>query len=211
MTFKTAYHESEWAVRRWDWFNGGRIVRPLSFCQFWRTALVWATIKWLLFPVQWFEGVMPRVPMPGFLRHLILLPLKGCWLALRLSIRTLWLLIYPLRQGAKPVGHAALAGGVSAGKRIQAFGQRHKTGLQRLGLGFLIVFYGSLLTFWAVLAFLASWFWTLVIGGGAIGGVMVGSFALYGFFKSGALGLLWGATVVTHDAICPPATIFREG
>lgn len=42
------YQASEWAARRWDWFNRGKIVEPLSFCQFWRTVLIWATLRWLL-------------------------------------------------------------------------------------------------------------------------------------------------------------------
>lgn len=44
MTERT-YHESEWAARRWDWFNEGRVVKPRSFCQFWRTVLIYATLK----------------------------------------------------------------------------------------------------------------------------------------------------------------------
>lgn len=43
------YAESDWAVRRWDRFND-RLVKPLSFCQFWRTVLLYATIQQLLAP-----------------------------------------------------------------------------------------------------------------------------------------------------------------
>lgn len=50
------YHASTWAVRRWDWFNGGKQVQPQSFCQFWRTVILYATVKWVLlvltFPVR---------------------------------------------------------------------------------------------------------------------------------------------------------------
>ena len=42
------YQASEWAAQRWDWFNRGKIVEPLSFCQFWRTVLIWATLRQLL-------------------------------------------------------------------------------------------------------------------------------------------------------------------
>lgn len=42
------YQASEWAAKRWDWFNRGKIVEPLSFCQFWRTVLIWATLRSLL-------------------------------------------------------------------------------------------------------------------------------------------------------------------
>ena len=42
------YQKSDWAVRTWDWFNGGRQVEPKSFCQFWRTVVLYATVKRLL-------------------------------------------------------------------------------------------------------------------------------------------------------------------
>ncbi|KKK92392.1 hypothetical protein LCGC14_2703370, partial [marine sediment metagenome] len=49
-----------------------------------------------------------------------------------------------------------------------------------------------------------------------IGGVVGGLFTLYGFFKSGAaglvlqvLGLIWGAAVAAKHGVCPPARIVR--
>lgn len=38
------YSENEWAVKRWDWFHRGEKKEPHSFCQFWRTVLLWATL-----------------------------------------------------------------------------------------------------------------------------------------------------------------------
>lgn len=37
------YYVDDWAVRRWDKFNAA-LVTPKSFCQFWRTVLLWATL-----------------------------------------------------------------------------------------------------------------------------------------------------------------------
>ncbi|KKM97451.1 hypothetical protein LCGC14_1167750 [marine sediment metagenome] len=37
------YEDHNWMVRRWDKFNGGKQVGPKSFCQFWRTVLLWAS------------------------------------------------------------------------------------------------------------------------------------------------------------------------
>ena len=45
------YSESDWAVRRWDRFND-RLVKPLSFCHFWRTVLLHETLRQLLSPMQ---------------------------------------------------------------------------------------------------------------------------------------------------------------
>lgn len=42
------YEADDWAVKRWDWFNGGRRVTPKSFCQFWRCVFLWATMKQIL-------------------------------------------------------------------------------------------------------------------------------------------------------------------
>lgn len=39
------YTDQDWAVQRWDRFNGGKIIEPKSFCQFWRTVLLWSTLS----------------------------------------------------------------------------------------------------------------------------------------------------------------------
>lgn len=209
------YGESEWAVRRWDWFHGGRIVEPLSFCQFWRTVLLWATILWLLTPLRWADRVtadwtLPRVPTPNIPWRYALLPVKGCWFVLREGARGLWRLTYPLRCAAKPVGGAALAGAVGLGERIEASYQPHKIGIDRAIVAFFILFYGGLAAFFILAAFLASWFWTLVAIGALIAAVMVG-FAGYGIAKSGVLRLLGDVAVVVHHGICPPVRIVRDG
>lgn len=48
------YAESDWAVRRWDRFND-QLVKPLSFCHFWRTVLLYVTIQQLLLPWRMIE------------------------------------------------------------------------------------------------------------------------------------------------------------
>ena len=209
-----AYPESEWAAQRWDWFHGGRIVEPLSFCHFWRTVLVWATIKWLVSPLIWLDRVtsgltLPTVPMPSIPWRFALLPVKGCWLVLREGAGGLWRLTYPLRCIARPVGGAALAGAVKIGQPIEDSYQRHKTGLDRAKVAFGILFYGVVAVLILILAFLASWFWTLIVAG-AIAAITVGGFAVYGFAKSGAGALVWQAMIVVHHGICPPIRIVRS-
>ncbi len=55
------YSESDWAVRRWDRFNkGDRSIKPLSFCQFWRTVILYVTLQQLLWPAKAFMGVAVR-------------------------------------------------------------------------------------------------------------------------------------------------------
>ena len=53
------YAESDWAVRRWDRFND-RLVKPLSFCHFWRTVLLYATVQQLLAPWRMVERIARR-------------------------------------------------------------------------------------------------------------------------------------------------------
>ncbi len=55
------YSESDWAVRRWDRFNKGRAVKPLSFCQFWRTVILYVTLQQLLWPAKAVMGVAVRL------------------------------------------------------------------------------------------------------------------------------------------------------
>ena len=216
------YPESEWAVRRWDWFNGGRVVEPLSFCQFWRTVLVWAPIKWFLTPLRWMLPPLrrlwywePSISTPRIVqrvaqgtRYIVVVLAKGCWFALRLGARSLWRLTYPLRCAARPVGGAALAGAIKVGQPIEDSYQRHKIGIDRGLIAFFILLYGGFAVFLILMAFLASWFWTLVAAGAAAACAVVG-FAGYGVAKSGAGALLWAAAVVVHHGICPPVRIMR--
>ena len=53
------YSETDWAVRRWDRFND-KLKKPLSFCQFWRTVLLHATIQQLLAPWRMVERAAKR-------------------------------------------------------------------------------------------------------------------------------------------------------
>lgn len=179
------YRDSSWAVRRWDWFNKPWQPLPLSYCQFWRTVLVYATIKWLLTPLNF-------------------LPTPLLWLLL-IGGRTLWLLALPLRSLLPLVARPALAGGVRAAEPIVAFGKRHKEGLGNLYVAFVCLWLLGVAGYWLVMALLASLFWTLI---GGVGLVVI-SFAAYGFIKSGALGLLWQAAIATHHGICPPVEIIR--
>lgn len=216
------YQESEWAVRRWDWFNGGKAIEPQSFCQFWRTVVLWATVKWFLTPFRWMHPPLrrlwywePSISTPRTVqrvahgtRHIVLVLAKGCWFALREVARGLWRLTYPLRCAARPVGGAALAGAVGAGERIEAAYQPHKIGIERVLMALLIATACFVAAFLVFIAFSESWFWTL-IAIGAIAACAVVGFAAYGFSKSGAGALLWEAMVVVHHGICPPVRIVR--
>lgn len=200
-----AYHESEWAVRRWDWFNGGRIVEPLSFCQFWRTVLFYVPVRWLLTPLLIMSRAAAGVPMPRIVDQGMLSAGNGLWLLLRIIGQVLWFCAHPLRWVMPPVGRIALTGAVSAGEPVAAFGKRHKEGLETVGkvliVLVLIVCYGVIL----VALLLESWFWTLV----GISSLMTTLFAGYGVIKSGILGLFWQAAVAAHHGICPPMDIVR--
>ena len=203
------YHESSWAVRRWDWLNGGKVVMPQSFCQFWRTALLYASIRWLLLPLAALGELAQRIPLPTLPRFMLapfLLLCQGCWLAVRLGARGLWRLTYPLRCAGKAVGGATLTGLVAVGEPVVGFGERHKEGLTVLGVSLVVLVAAAEVAFIAVLLLLESWFWSLV----GLGGLVVSSLALYGLYKSGVLGLLWQAAVAAHHGICPPVEIVRE-
>lgn len=212
------YHESDWATRRWDRFNEGRIVEPRSFCQFWRTVLLYATISQLLGPVRVIVRLrrfVPSINLPG--PKIPEQVSKRAGLLLRLFGRGighgLWLLAYPFRLFFPPAGRAVLARVVTVGEPIEAFGRRHEGVLGVFFKGFALVYVLSLAGFILVVALLASWLWTLIV----IGSVTAGSMALYGFFKSGAVGVLWGAAgvlwgaaVAAKHGICPPVRIVRE-
>jgi hypothetical protein len=152
--------------------------------------LLYVTIQQMLAPLRF----VPSFSVPGPAR-----------LLLRGFARGLWFLLYPLRLLFPPLGRAVRAGVVSVGEPLEAFGERHEDILKVFFTGLAIVYILGLVGFLLVISLLASWFWTLI----SIGSVTVGSMALYGFFKSGAAGLLWGAAVAAKHGVCPPVTIVR--
>lgn len=210
------YHEAGWVARRWDWFNKGEIVKPKSFCQLWRTVLLYATVKQLIplfirrrytWLCAWAEAernktyykessTTPRwaLRMGGFISTIA---------------RGLWTLAHPLR---KTLGFAAK-------KTIDAIEWLGANVLQFVFTALVVMavmaFVGGML-FALTLAFLNNW-QGMVLGPG----VLIGAgFALYGLSKSGVLSfiwgvvsgiasLIWGAAVAAKHGICPPVEILR--
>jgi hypothetical protein len=220
------YHEMDWAARRWDWFNEGFIIEPKSFCQFWRTVLFYATVAYFFRPLERLLGSfpsLPSIPVPSALGPAIHEVGKGGWVALQVGgrviwflLRTgrhlLWLLSYPLRFIGRPIVSPVLASTVRTGKRIDTYGKQHKEGLRVAWKRFAVIYLGALAVFIAIVLLRAVGAWAL-IGAGAI---TVGGFALYGFFKSSAPGLILDILVLLSDAasaakhgVCPPVRIIR--
>jgi hypothetical protein len=211
------YHELDWAARRWDWFNKGRIVEPRSFCQFWRTALLYATLKQLFGPltrplsaIGSFLDVPMPIPKP--VRRFMPVVAKAGWFMLRTGGRIAWLLTYPLRSIVRQTASPVLTRAVRTGKRIDTFEKRHRKGVRIALVCFLAFYVAALASYFAVLLFLATGLWMFV----GLGALVLGSFALYGFFKSGAPGVILDGLVLLSDAalaakhgVCPPVRIIR--
>ncbi len=210
------YHESDWAARRWDWFNEGRLVAPKSFCQLWRTVLLYATVAYFVRPFERLLVSLPSIPIPAALGKGGWFALRaggrGSWFLLRAAVRCVWLLTLPLRIIGRPRVSPTLAAAERAGNRIRTFGDKHEYGLTLAWRVFLIVEVGAIVTFIAIALLLESWFWTLV----GVGGIVVTGFAAYGLLKSGAfglmldvLGLLSNAALAAKHGVCPPVRIIR--
>ncbi|KKK89062.1 hypothetical protein LCGC14_2736860, partial [marine sediment metagenome] len=188
------YHELDWAAKRWDWFNGGRVVEPRSFCQFWRTVLFYATAKWFLGPLARLLSALPSLPSLPF--PAALMPFiqavgtggwaalqatsRGAWVLFRGSGRMVWFFLSPLRLLFKPTLSPVLTSAVNAGNRISDFSQQHKRGLHIISLGFVVTYLVILALFIVLMLLLLSWFWTLI----GAGGLLMAGFSIYGFFKS---------------------------
>ena len=218
------YHESEWAAQRWDWFNEGQIVEPKSFCQFWRTVLLYATVAYFFRPVERLLvsiPTFPRVPTPSVLGRVIPAMSRGGWFMLRTGGRFLRLAVYPLirfttlpfRLLARTAGSPTLVAAVKAGRKLDAFGQQHRKGFQIFAVGILVLYGSIMATFLILVTFFQSWFWTL-IGIGSLVGV---GFAVYGFIRSGATGLILDgldllseAAIAAKHGVCPPVRILRS-
>ena len=128
-------------------------------------------------------------------------PNTGRWDFLLPFIPAYDVAVFTMPAVVRPV----VAGVAAAGKPVVGYGERHKVTLERLyglAVGLWVI---GIVTYGVVTAFLASWFWTLA----GTGGLIVVSFAFYGLFKSGALGLLWQAAVAAKHGVCPPVEIIR--
>ena len=209
------YETGSWAVRRWDNFNGGRIVEPLSFCQFWRTVILWASLA--------------AVPILGglFLTHLGVRPTSderaasqakfdrrlatiGRWFGpIALCI---WKLLLPVRW----VFNTTLKVIVN----ITAFIDEADTkGLEKIIGAIFVIIAVAVIGFlffmigWGIwLAWEANWGIFLIIAFGAPT-LLVASALLtmrFGPAVWGVMVLGWEMAVVSKHRVCPPMTINRS-
>lgn len=211
------YRDQEWAVRRWDKFNDGE-QEPRSFCQFWRTVLLWATLA--------------SVPIVGqlFLTHLKVVPPLAERIESQAAFdrrldrvkristpfaRVVWLLLWPVRQAVYWIGQAIV--------NVVAFvDEQDTTGLDRIinvAAIVLLVLIGlaglALLGMYLYMAWVANWVIFLLVASSIPTGVVLSTLALYYFgppFLGAVLGtveLLWDVAVTSKHRICPPIAIVR--
>jgi len=229
------YTEYDWAVRRWDRFttgsksrNGPRFQTPKSFCQFWRTVLLWATLA--------------SIPFVGklFLSHLQVFSFAVDYereLAKKEArerrfntyimpiVRVVWTLLLPVR-----VIVVFIARGV--GSVVEYIddrdGLKHK--LNNVFAGACLLVAAGALCVLAVLivhALIESWqadmtFFLLILGSvvaGLVGllvyiyflGKMTIRVILAVLDALGSIfGLLWSVALVQKKRVCPPMEIVRR-
>ena len=210
----------DWAVRRWDRVHDGRPKLPTSFCQFWRTVLLWATLASTPLIGKMFQAHLYEAPPPSPLNPRIAMAGRAAEKGAKAIGTALWTLLWPLRVVFGSLWMAASSAAAWIDDR-----EHVKRRIERT-FAFLVVCFGAgAIIFWAVL--LSIWFtqawhadWRLFVIGceslaltlGAIiwgreriaTGILAAGEAIAGVF-----GLLWEIAVVSHHRICPPMEIVR--
>ncbi len=208
------YSDQDWAVRRWDSFNGGKQIEPKSFCQFWRTILLWATL-----------ASIPLIGRVLFLTHLIEKPPAKKWSGDGVSERRIaalrkivdrpaafvWWLLWPVR--------IVLYGAWRATATVVAFvDERDTRWLETALFGALllvaVVAFGFLLIVLG-LALAGAWrenwpvFLAIALG---VPLLLASVFLLALRFGSSIMSffqVVWGVAVASKHRVCPPMVIAR--
>ena len=209
------YETGSWAVRRWDNFNGGRIVEPLSFCQLWRTVILWATLA--------------DVPILGglFLTHLGVRPTSDERAATQAKFdRRLAAIIRVVEPFARFV-HSVLFPvrwvfntTLKVIVNITALIDEADTkGLEKIIGAIFVVIAVAVIGFllfvigWGIwVAWQANWVIFLVIASGAPTLLVVSALLTMRFGPAvwGVMVLGWEMAVVSKHRVCPPMTIDRN-
>ena len=212
------YSEQEWAVKRWDRFNGDTQVTPTSFCQFWRTILLWATLASIPLVGKWLflNHLREKPPMPEWNSEAHEPRLAAVRKVVAPPALFVWWLLWPVR--------VVLYGPWRAIVTVITFvDERDTKQLERLLVGVFLLVSAGLLIYWLVLlgillasAWTANWPLFVAIALGvplALAGV--GFFALfYGMSIVKAIvsffQVLWRIAVASKHRICPPMDIVRN-
>lgn len=214
------YSDGDWAVRRWDRFNGGSQRRPKSFCQFWRAVLIWATLASIPLIGKMFQSHLYEPPPPTPLDPRILAVGRAVGGGATLAGRGVWTLAWPLRAvlGAAWNGASSAVAWVDERDDVQ-----RRAGYVFNGLVILVLLGATgmmlaLISMWFTMAWQADWR-LFVIGCESlalfVGALVWGRYQIVAGLLAagdailGVLSLLWEIAVVSHHRICPPMEIER--
>ena len=195
------YSSGSWMVRRWDWFNR-RITGPKSFCQFWRTVLLWATLASLPLIGKLFRTVEVPRSSPSLVYHVT---------------RLIWTALWPVRKIVGAVGSA----GITVVEYIDARPKLQTVLTKIIGIVMILVgavgfiMYLGLGIYFLIQTWMNSWQLFLTILGIAVGSIAAAIIAIatsnaWGSMLLGLGKMLWDVALVSKRRICPPITIVRS-
>ena len=211
------YFEGTWAVRRWDRFNGGKQVVPRSFCQFWRTILLWATLASLPLVGQQFRThLIEEKPIKEWDSNEHARQVAALRKVVTPPALFVWWLLWPIR--------IVLYGAWRTTATVIAFVDERDTrrletvlgGAALLVVVGLCIYTVVMLGIVIVIAWMASWpIFLAVVLGVPLSLAIMGFLALrYGYsIVSGVRSffqLIWGIAVTSKHRVCPPMVIVRN-
>ncbi len=215
------YEESSWAVRRWDWFHHGTIIEPKSFCQFWRTVVVYATLAQFLpflrektlTPQEWFESRnRPRRNYGHAFRPLLILLAPVRFLASIIAAPFLLTAVWIDEHDQARERIIKVLRGLVAGIAISAL----------IGIALFLSWFAATIVIPWLLGGNVALFFAEVLAAGMVGfGVFIGLILLVAYalehggenalaFVGSGFHLAWDIAVTEKKRVCPPMEIRRQ-
>lgn len=199
------YNQSSLFVRVWDWFNDGRVVTPLSFCQFWRTVLFYSPVKFLLTKLGSLFSALkivktPSINTPPVVNTVAKHTGSGIFSAIKTVLKSIW---KPLRPVIiKFIGGLEFIYEHFEQSRLRGYG------IAILGVLFILFIVVVMVIDLVAITFVLKDYWKWCLIG-------LGSFAgfasyIYLMLKTGMFGFVFNIILSAKHGICPPVTITRS-
>ena len=215
------YAKDSWMVSRWDKLSGGK--EPTSFCQFWRTVLLWATLASIplvgkLFTLHWEIEHKQKVPPTEEEERKRIARHERILSAIFPLAKLVWLLLWPIRMVVLGVWRIVetISSYVDERSTLSRTFPRLGTAFVAITLAVGVASLGALIIMLLIQAWQANWQAFVIVLGSVIVGIpaLVAMLLQYGQPVATAFldicQLVWHVAVTSKRRICPQMTIVRS-
>ena len=202
------YDNDSWMVRRWDKFTDGDT--PESFCQFWRTVLLWATLASIpiigkVFLTHLWPTPTPKIRTAAEIEQFNLL-IRGMFGP---PVAFIGWLVWPLRTMIYLLwrGVTTIAAFIDEADTTKV--ERVLTITAIVGVVGAAVIWLSIISYWMSVAWKDNWPVFLAIMAGILATGILSFFTLRPVLAiiGQIVMTIWHIAVVSKHRVCPPITI----